>query len=97
MAVISVETASMARLSERIRQAAAEARSAARHPGPLRGAVRSLSVPCLVQAAGAFVEAWSAAIGELVDDAERLADAVDAMAALYQAVESANAGRAGAP
>jgi hypothetical protein len=43
-------------------------------------------------AAGRFVQRWSSTLVDLVDDAHRLADAVDLVARSYQDVESAASG-----
>jgi hypothetical protein len=88
---LSVDTAQMGRLAGRIRAAAAEARAVSRRPGALRAGIQALATPCLTQAAAAFVDTWASVMGDVVDDAERLADAIDAVLRLYQDVEWANA------
>jgi hypothetical protein len=93
--ILEVDTAALSRLAERIRAAAAEASAASADPGPLRGSIGGLGTPCVVHAAGVFVESWRVALADIVDDAHRLADAVDLAARAYQDAESASTRRLG--
>jgi hypothetical protein len=90
-ATLTVNTVSLSRLAERIRRAAVEARATSAYPGPLLASIGALTVPCLVQAADTFVASWSTALADLVDDADRLADAVDLLARAFRDAESVNA------
>jgi hypothetical protein len=89
--ILEVDTAALAALSGRIRAAAAEARAASADPGPLHASLSRLADPALMQAVALFVERWSDALADIVDDARRLADAIDLAARSYRDVESANA------
>lgn len=73
-------------LAQRIRQTAALA--AAPDRGALQPAVAALSSPSLVHAVGTFIERWGVVLADLVDDAHRLADAIDLAARTYQDADS---------
>jgi hypothetical protein len=88
--ILAVDTADLARLAERIRLAAAEAHAACADPGPLQASIGRLAAPCLVHGTATFLERWTGALADLVDDARRLADAIDLVARSYRDVEAAN-------
>jgi hypothetical protein len=88
MTGIEVDTAALALLAERIRRSAVEAHAVAADPGPLFTAIDALAVPALVEAARVFVQAWGSALADIVDDAHRLADAIDLVSVGYQHAES---------
>jgi hypothetical protein len=83
-----VDTAALTLLADRIRRAAAEAHAASADPEPLQLAIDTLAAPCLVQAARLFVQRWGSALAEIVDDAHRLADAIDLVSRSYREAES---------
>jgi len=87
MTALLVDTAAMHGLAERIRQAAALAGPPDR--AALRSAVTALGPPALTQAAGTFIDRWGPLLAELVDDTNRLADAIDLAARTYQDADSA--------
>jgi len=84
MTMISVDTVGMQRLAERIREAAAQAGLGPDDRESLQPMVAALAAPALVHAVGTFIERWGATLGDLVDDAHRLADAIDLVARTYQ-------------
>jgi hypothetical protein len=86
--VLRVDTAALGLLVERIRRAAAEAHAAGSDPVPLYVAIDSLAAPSLVQAAKVFTHNWARALSEIVDDAHRLADAIELVSRSYQDAES---------
>jgi hypothetical protein len=86
-ALLTVDTAAMRRLAQRIRETTRSAVGAGDR-GSLQPAVADLVAPCLVQAVGTFIERWGAVLADLVDDAHRLADAIELAARTYQDVES---------
>jgi hypothetical protein len=88
---LKVDTADLARLAERVRLSAAEARAASADPAPLRATIGRLGDPNLVRAAAEFLGRWSDALADIVHDARRLADAVDLVAKSYSDAESAAA------
>jgi hypothetical protein len=90
MTALVVDTAAMRGLAERIRQTAALAANP--DQAALRPAVAALGAPALVHAAGTFIERWGVVLGDLVDDAHRLADAIDLAARTYQDVDEATEG-----
>jgi hypothetical protein len=85
---LAVDTAALDRLAERIRRAAAEAHAAATDPAPLYAAIEALAAPSLVQAARVFMHGWGATLAGIVDDAHRLADAVELVGRSYRDAES---------
>lgn len=88
LSALSVDTVAMQQLAVRIRQAATQAGLGPDDHGALSPLVAALGPPVLVQAAGAFIERWTIALADLVDDAHRLADAIELAARSYQDVES---------
>jgi hypothetical protein len=86
--VLRVDTAVLDLLAERIRRSAAEARAATADPRPLYTAIDALAAPCLVAAARAFMQHWGSTLADTVDDAHRLADAVELVSRGYQDAES---------
>ena len=86
--VLTVDTAALDLLADRIRRAAAEARAASVDPAPLYAAVDALATPGLVQAAKVFLHEWGSALADIVDDAHRLADAIELVSRGYQHAES---------
>ena len=84
MTMISVDTAAMQQLAERIREAAAQADLGADDRASLQPMVAALAAPPLVHAVGTFIESWGVTLADLVDDAHRLADAIDLVARTYQ-------------
>jgi hypothetical protein len=90
MTAFMVDTTAMHRLAQRIRQTAALAGAPER--AALQPAIAALGAPSLVHATGTFVERWGIVLTDLVDDAHRLADAIDLAARTYQDVDSATKG-----
>src|SRR4051812_23191084 len=88
MSVLAVDTAALARLAERIRGAAAEARAVGARPGPLSAAAGALESPALVAAVIGLGSGWGWVLREITDDADRMADAVDLVARSYQDADS---------
>lgn len=86
--MLSIDTAAMRLLAHRIREAARVVLGSGDH-GSLQPAIAALATPNLVHAAGTFIERWGAVLTDLVDDAYRLADAIDLAARTYQDAESA--------
>ena len=85
--ILAVDTAALHQLAQQIRQAAAQARLGTDDQGALPPLVAALGPPVLVHAAGAFLDSWSVVLADLVDDAHRLADAIDLTARSYQDAE----------
>ena len=88
---LNVDTDELHSLAGRIRLAAAEAANAHANPGAMRTTMTRLGDPGLVAASQAFLEHWSYALGEVVDDAVRLADQIALVAQTCADVEAANA------
>jgi hypothetical protein len=88
LSALTVDTVAMRQLAARIRQVAAEADLGADGPGALSPLVAALGPPVLVQATGVFIDRWGGALADLVDDAHRLADAIDLAARSYQDADS---------
>jgi excreted virulence factor EspC (type VII ESX diderm) len=86
--ILTVDTVAMHRLAQRLREVAAQARVGTSDADSAQSMVAALGAPCLVHAAGTFVERWSATLTDLVDDIRRLADAIDLVARAYADVES---------
>ena len=85
---LTVDTVAMRQLAEQIRQVAAQAGLGPDEQGALPPLIAALGPPVVVQAARAFIDRWAGALAELVDDAHRLADAIDLVARSYQDAES---------
>jgi hypothetical protein len=90
MTIVSVDTAALHVLARRIRAAAGEARAAQAEPGPLRARFAQLGDAALICAGLAFAGRWAPALGDLVDDAQRIADAVELVAGSYEDAEAAS-------
>jgi hypothetical protein len=86
--ILAVDTAALNLLAERIRRSAAEAHAAGADPGPLYATIDALGAPCLIQAARAFVHSWGSVLADIVDDAHRLADAIELVSDSYRDAES---------
>jgi uncharacterized protein YukE len=86
--ILTVDTAAMHRLAQRLREVAAQARAGTADAGSAQSLIGALGPACLVHAAGTFFERWSATLTDLVDDVRRLADAIDLVARAYAEVES---------
>jgi hypothetical protein len=86
--ILAVDTASLHRLAQRLREVATQARAGTADAGSVQSAVAALGAACLVRAAGTFFEQWSATLADVVDDVRRLADAIDLVARAYADVES---------
>ena len=86
---LNVDTDELHSLAARIRLAAAEAATAHADPGPMRATMSRLGDPGLAAASHAFLEHWSYALGEVVADADRLADQIALVAQTGEDVEAA--------
>jgi uncharacterized protein YukE len=86
--ILTVDTAAMHRMAQRLREVAAQARAGTADTGSVQSMVAALGAPCVVHAAGTFFERWSATLTDIVDDVRRLADAIDLAARAYADVES---------
>jgi hypothetical protein len=87
MSVLAVDTAALARLTDRIRRAAAEARAAGSRPGPLHHTAGALNSSVLAGAVADLTVRWGWVLRELTDEADRLADAVDLVGRSYEDAE----------
>jgi hypothetical protein len=87
-ALLTVDTAAMDELARQLRALAVRARGGRADLGVAPALIAALAAPGLIQAAGTFLERWQAPVAALIDDAERLADAVDLLTRSYQDVES---------
>jgi hypothetical protein len=86
-AILSIDTVAMRLLAERIR-AAAQSGFGLGDRRAFQPAITALAAPCLAHAVVTFLERWGATVADLVDDAHRLADAIDLTARAYQDTES---------
>jgi len=86
-AFLSIDTAAMHLLAERIRTVARTGLDGGDHEA-WQPAIAALGAPGLVQAVGTFFERWDTVVTDLVDDAFRLADAIDLAAHTYEDAES---------
>ena len=86
-AILSIDTAAMRVLANRIRDTAQTSLGSGDH-GAWQPTVTALATPALIHAVSVFLDRWAAAVADLTDDAYRLADAIDLAARSYQDVES---------
>lgn len=84
---LTVDTDELHALSGRISSAAAEAANAHANPAALWATMAALADPGLVVASHTFLERWSYALGEVVADANRLADQIALVAKTCEDVE----------
>jgi hypothetical protein len=84
---LRVDPSELLGVATRIRSAAAEAEAMARHPVALRDSIARLGSPEVIQAVAVFVNAWQSSLHGVVDDANRLAEAVTLAARDYDDVE----------
>ncbi len=87
-AILSIDTAAMRLLADRIREAVQSGFGGADRAA-LQPAVTTLGTPELVHAVATFLDRWGTTAADLADDAHRLADAIDLAARSYQDAESA--------
>ena len=87
-AILTVDTAAMQELARRLRAVASQLRAGRAGLGATPAAVATLADPGLIHATGVFFDRWQISFTGLVDDAERLADAVELLARTYQDAES---------
>ncbi|GAA3631714.1 hypothetical protein GCM10022223_57260 [Kineosporia mesophila] len=85
---LHVDTAELHDLAGRVRSAASEASSLHAHPGPVRATMSALGDPALVGASHEFLDRWSHALGDVVGDAERLADLLALLATTCEDTEA---------
>ncbi len=86
---LNVDTDELHSLAGRIRRAASEAAGTHADPGAMRATMSQLGDPGLVTASHAFLEHWSYALGEVVADANRLADQIALVAQTCEDAEAA--------
>ena len=85
---LNVDTDELHGLAARIRSAASEAANTHANPGAMRATMAALGDPGLTTASLTFLERWSYALGEVVADAERLADQIALVAKTCEDAEA---------
>jgi hypothetical protein len=84
---LRVDPSELLVVAARIEAGAAEADAVVRHPAALRSAISHLGSIEVIRAVALFVEAWHSSLHGVVDDANRLAEAVRLAAYDYDDVE----------